>query len=85
MNNFVSSNSVIRKYGLRRVPHYWNYVENGNIFYMLAPPWVRTRVNDVVNFQKIVNEKNEDDSDSMGASFSSEENDIRAKERIEQS
>ena len=53
MNNLMSASSVIRKYGLRRVPHYWGYREEHHIYYMIAPPWVKLLINDVVNFQKI--------------------------------
>lgn len=50
MNNMISSHSVMRKYGLRRVPHFWGFRDKDHIYYMLAPPWVKLLVNDVVNF-----------------------------------
>lgn len=50
MNNFISANTVMRKYGLRRVTHYWGFKEDNYIYYMVAPPWVKLLVNDVVNF-----------------------------------
>jgi len=44
MNNLISSNSIIRRYGLRRVPYYWGFKDTTHIYYMVAPPWVRLLV-----------------------------------------
>jgi hypothetical protein len=73
MNNLISSNPVVRKYGLRRVSHYWGFKEDSYIYYMLAPPWVRLLINDVVNFIKIPQSNAQQDEDSDEPSFSSDE------------
>lgn len=53
MNNLISSHSTIWKYGLRRVPYYWGFKDATHIYYMVAPPWIKLLVNDVVNYVKI--------------------------------
>lgn len=74
MNNLISSNSIIRKYGLRRVPYYWGFKDTSHIYYMVAPPWVHLLVNDVVNFAKIskVQSKDQDEEGSDAGTFSSD-------------
>lgn len=37
------------QFDLRKVAHYWGYKSGGYIYYMLAPPWVKFLVNDIVN------------------------------------
>lgn len=49
MNMLVSSNRDIVKFGLRKIPSFWGYKEEGYIYFMIAPPWTRTPINDVVN------------------------------------
>ena len=82
MNNFISANTVMRKYGLRRVCHYWGYKEDSYIYYMIAPPWVRLLVNDVVNFWKITHSKEQQETESMAPSFSSDEEEMDSKKKI---
>ena len=79
MNNFISANTVMRKYGLRRVTHYWGFKEDNYIYYMVAPPWVKLLVNDVVNFWQ-TQEKQE--TESVAPSFSSDEEEMTAKKKI---
>ena len=82
MNNFISANTVMRKYGLRRVSHYWGYKEDNYIYYMVAPPWVKLLVNDVVNFLKISQTQAQKETESDEPSFSSDEEDMSARKRI---
>ena len=81
MNNFISANTVNRKYGLRRVSHYWGYKEDNYIYYMVAPPWVRLLVNDVVNFWKIT-QSHAQETESSEPSFSSDEEELSARKKI---
>ena len=37
---------------LRKVTHFWGYKEGNYVYYMVAPPWVRSLVNDVINMSK---------------------------------
>ena len=47
MNVFVQTDAHIGQYKLRKVVQNWDIVdEEGNIYYQLAPPWVRLRVTD---------------------------------------
>lgn len=82
MNNFISANTVMRKYGLRRVAHYWGFKEDGYIYYMIAPPWVKLLVNDVVNFWKITQSQTHQETESAPPSFSSDEEEMTAKKKI---
>ena len=45
LNNMVNGNDIVLKYQLRRVVQCWNFTsENGKqIYFMLAPPWVKIR------------------------------------------
>lgn len=81
MNNFISAHTVMRKYGLRRVPHYWGYREDNYIYYMVAPPWVKQLVNDVVNYWKI-NQFHAQETQISEPSFSSDETELSEKKRI---
>ena len=47
MNNLLTQK--LEGIGLRRVVHFWGYMEKNYIYYMLSPPWVHLPVNDVVN------------------------------------
>jgi hypothetical protein len=59
MNNLLYYNKEISKYQLKKVtPHYWGFKEGSFVYYMIAPPWVKTLIvseallnfqNDVVN------------------------------------
>lgn len=82
MNNFISANTVMRKYGLRRIAHYWGYKEDNHIYYMIAPPWIKLLVNDVVNFWKITNSQAQQETESAAPSFSSDEEEMTARKKI---
>ena len=84
MNNFISANAVMRKYGLRKVAHYWGYKEDNYIYYMVAPPWVKLLVNDVVNFLKISQSQERQETESIAPSFSSDEEEMDARKKIKQ-
>ena len=82
MNNMISANSVMRKYGLRRISYFWGYKEDDYIYYMVAPPWVKLVVNNVVNFWKIPQTQAQQETESDDPSFSSDEEKDDAKKRI---
>jgi hypothetical protein len=44
MNTLLSSNEEIMRFCLRKVTHYWGFKEANYVYYMVAPPWVRTLV-----------------------------------------
>mmetsp|Transcript_17416 Transcript_17416/g.17144 ORF Transcript_17416/g.17144 Transcript_17416/m.17144 type:complete len:104 (-) Transcript_17416:2-313(-) len=81
MNNFISAHTVMRKYGLRRVTHFWGYKEDYYIYYMVAPPWVKLPVNDVVNYWKI-SQVHTQETETSEPSFSSDEEELSAKKKI---
>mmetsp|Transcript_17431 Transcript_17431/g.17169 ORF Transcript_17431/g.17169 Transcript_17431/m.17169 type:complete len:288 (-) Transcript_17431:32-895(-) len=66
MNTLLHNDEEIMNYNLRRIIHYWGYKEGQFIYYMLAPVWVKTKVNDIMNFYK----KGELRGDSSFDSFS---------------
>lgn len=52
MNTMLNSNEEILRFCLRKVTHFWGYKEGTYVYYMVAPPWVKTLVNDNINFTK---------------------------------
>ena len=44
MNTLLSSNEEIMRFCLRKVTHYWGFKEGSYVYYMVAPPWVKTLV-----------------------------------------
>ena len=44
MNTLINSNEEVISFCLRKVSHYWGYKEKDFVYYMLAPPWVKTYV-----------------------------------------
>jgi hypothetical protein len=52
MNTLLSSNEDIMSFCLRKVTHFWGFKEGNYVYYMVAPPWVRSLVNDVINMSK---------------------------------
>ena len=52
MNTLLHSNEDIQRYCLRKVTHYWGFKEGTYVYYMVAPPWVKLVVNDVINTSK---------------------------------
>jgi hypothetical protein len=77
LNNMVNCNDFVIKYQLRRVVQYWNHYsqENGGrqIYFMLAPPWVRIR-KPVLYLKQIqeMNDKQELDGIGMSAVMNSD-------------
>jgi len=50
MNTMANTNDMVIEYQLRRVAFYWGYQEDERyVYYMFAPPWVKTRVNNDMN------------------------------------
>jgi hypothetical protein len=52
MNTMLNSNEDILRFCLRKVTHYWGFKEGTYVYYMVAPPWVKTLVNDQINTNK---------------------------------
>ena len=68
MNTMLHSNSEVMQYDLRRVIHYWGYKEGQYIYYMLAPSWIKLKINDIMNFYKKVEPKTRSSFDSLSES-----------------
>eukprot|EP00349_Pseudokeronopsis_sp_Brazil_P011378 CAMPEP_0202979638 /NCGR_PEP_ID=MMETSP1396-20130829/85728_1 /ASSEMBLY_ACC=CAM_ASM_000872 /TAXON_ID= /ORGANISM="Pseudokeronopsis sp., Strain Brazil" /LENGTH=95 /DNA_ID=CAMNT_0049719147 /DNA_START=651 /DNA_END=938 /DNA_ORIENTATION=- len=49
MNTLLASNEEVIMFQLRKISQYWGYKEGDSVYYMLAPPWIKSYVNDVVN------------------------------------
>lgn len=50
MNTMLNANDFLVSFQLRRVSYYWGFSDDDKyIYYMLAPPWVKLRVNDDLN------------------------------------
>jgi hypothetical protein len=52
MNTLLTANETIMSFCLRKVTHFWGFKEGNYVYYMVAPPWVRSLVNDVINMSK---------------------------------
>lgn len=52
MNTLMNANEIINGFCLRKVTQYWPYQEGSHIYYMIAPPWKKLYINDVVNVTK---------------------------------
>lgn len=44
MTTLINSNSEVLRFCLRKVTGFWGHKENGFIYYMVAPPWVKLYV-----------------------------------------
>ena len=44
MNTLLSCNEEIMRFCLRKVTHFWGFKEGSYVYYMVAPPWVKTLV-----------------------------------------
>jgi hypothetical protein len=48
MNTMINTNADICKYQLRKISHYWGYIDKDSdtnfVYYMLAPPWLKIYV-----------------------------------------
>jgi hypothetical protein len=82
MNTLLSNNEEIMQYDLRRIIHYWGYKEGQYIYYMLAPSWVKIKINDIMNFYKKYDNKTRSSYDSF--SQHDEKFDKRLAERAQQ-
>ena len=52
MNTLLTANEDIMSFCLRKVTHFWGFKEGNYVYYMVAPPWVRSLVNDIINMSK---------------------------------
>ena len=41
MNTLVNTNDDLIRYQMRKVSFYWGFHENGFVYYMFAPPWIK--------------------------------------------
>lgn len=44
MNTMMTANHEVMQYCLRKVTHFWGFKEANYVYYMVAPPWVKTLV-----------------------------------------
>ena len=49
MNTLINNNDDLQRFAIRKVSYYWGFQEGTFVYYMFAPPWIRTIVNDAVN------------------------------------
>jgi hypothetical protein len=82
MNTLLNNNQEILKFDLRRVIHYWGYKEAPYIYYVLAPSWVKLKINDIMNFYKKADKQTRSSFDSF--SQSEERFDKRLAERAQE-
>lgn len=68
MNTLLHNDEEIMGYDLRRVIHFWGYKEEQYIYYMLAPSWVKLKVNDIMNFYRRSDNKPNSSFDSFSVS-----------------
>ena len=55
MNTMLSSNEEVMRFCLRKVTHFWGFKEGSYVYYMVAPPWVKTLVVSFSSLCKRVN------------------------------
>lgn len=46
MNNLIHNHETISHFNLKKVMNYWGHSDEKYIYFMLMPPWIRTRVAD---------------------------------------
>jgi hypothetical protein len=44
MNTLLTANEDIMSFCLRKVTHFWGFKEGNYVYYMVAPPWVKSLV-----------------------------------------
>ena len=49
LNTLMSCNTDLIKFQVRKIIKYWPYKDSEFVYYMIAPPWVKTYVNDPIN------------------------------------
>ena len=82
MNTMLHTNPEVMRYDLRRVIHYWGFKEGQFIYYVVAPSWVKLKINDIMNFYKKADLKTRSSFDSF--SQSEEKFDKRLAERAQE-
>jgi len=65
MNTLLHNNQQVMEYDLRRVIHYWGFKEGQYIYYVLAPSWIKLKINDIMNFYRRVDVKSRSSFDSF--------------------
>mmetsp|Transcript_27115 Transcript_27115/g.23980 ORF Transcript_27115/g.23980 Transcript_27115/m.23980 type:complete len:172 (+) Transcript_27115:582-1097(+) len=68
MNTLLHNNEEVMHFDLRRVIHFWGYKEGHYIYYMLAPSWVKIKINDIMNFYRKGETKTRSSFDSFSES-----------------
>lgn len=58
MNTLIKSHDVISQFNLRRVIKFWGYEFAGNIYFMLAPSWIK--FNPGMTYAGILNQQMDD-------------------------
>ena len=41
MNTLIKTHDVISQFNFKRVIKFWGYKNNGYVYFMLAPPWIK--------------------------------------------
>jgi hypothetical protein len=41
MNTLITTHEVISQFNLKKVLKYWGTKDEGHIYFMLAPPWIK--------------------------------------------
>lgn len=44
MNNLIHNHETISAFNLKKVMNYWGHTDSKYIYFMLMPPWIKTRV-----------------------------------------
>lgn len=67
MNTLLHNNQQVSEFDLRKVVHYWGYKEGQYIYYVLAPRWVKLKVNDIMNFYRKADLRSRSSFDSFSS------------------
>jgi len=68
MNNLIHNHETIAQFNLKKVMSFWGHSDSKYIYFMLMPPWIRTRVGDV--YTSLISK------DKEGVKSESEDSDI---------
>lgn len=70
MNNLIHNHETISHFNLKKVMNFWGHTDDKYIYFMLMPPWIRTRVADaytsLISKQKPATLKTESDDSELG-------------------
>ena len=83
MNTLIKTHDVISQFHFKRVIKFWGYKNNGHIYFMLAPPWIK--FNAGVAYAGVLNQQLDEASKSVNKDLEQETINRRMNENMSSS